>query len=111
MSGTSVGRITRRICSIDCKSGLNPPCIVKIFSSMMAAIGRQLKQSVNVFHSLILYRRLPRVRIRVSIFHGKEKVRLHTFVVKPVYSVDTSTFVVSTKDKKVFGVFDLVGEE
>lgn len=32
--------------------------MVKIFSSMMAAMGRQLKQSVNVFHSLMLYRRL-----------------------------------------------------
>lgn len=51
---TSVGRITRRICSIELRSGLRPPCIVKIFSSMIAAIGRQLKQSVNVFHSLIL---------------------------------------------------------
>lgn len=29
----------------------------KIFSSMMAAMGRQLKQSVNVFHSLMLYLR------------------------------------------------------
>lgn len=52
---TSVGRITRRICSMEFRSGLRPPCIVKIFSSMIAAIGRQLKQSVNVFHSLILY--------------------------------------------------------
>jgi len=26
----------------------------KIFSSTMAAMGRQLKQSVNVFHSLML---------------------------------------------------------
>lgn len=40
------------------RSGLRPPCMVKIFSSMMAAMGRQLKQSVNVFHSLMLYRRL-----------------------------------------------------
>ena len=55
---TSVGRITRRICSIEFRSGLKPPCIVKIFSSMIAAIGKQLKQSVNVFHSLILYLRL-----------------------------------------------------
>jgi hypothetical protein len=31
----------------------------RIFSSMMAATGRQLKQSVKVFHSLMLYRRLP----------------------------------------------------
>ena len=59
VSGTSVGRMTRRICSIDWRSGDRPPCIVKIFSSMMAAMGRQLKQSVNVFHSLMLYRRLP----------------------------------------------------
>lgn len=59
VSGTSVGRITRRICSILWRSGLRPPCIVKIFSSMIAAIGRQLKQSVKVFHSLMLYRRLP----------------------------------------------------
>ena len=27
----------------------------KIFSSTMAATGRQLKQSMNVFHSLMLY--------------------------------------------------------
>lgn len=54
VSGTSVGRITRRICSIDWRSGERPPCIVKIFSSIMAAMGRQLKQSVKVFHSLML---------------------------------------------------------
>lgn len=41
------------------RSGERPPCIVKIFSSMMAAMGRQLKQSVKVFHSLILYLLLP----------------------------------------------------
>ena len=55
---TSVGRITRLICSIEFRSGLKPPCMVKIFSSMIAAMGRQLKQSVNVFHSLMLYLRL-----------------------------------------------------
>ena len=52
---TSVGRITRLICSILFKSGDRPPCMVKIFSSIMAAMGRQLKQSVNVFHNFILY--------------------------------------------------------
>lgn len=31
----------------------------KIFSSMIAATGRQLKQSVKVFHNFMLYRRLP----------------------------------------------------
>ena len=58
-SGTSVGRIIRLICSMLWRSGLRPPWQQKIFSSTMAATGRQLKQSVNVFHSLILYRRLP----------------------------------------------------
>jgi len=38
--------------------------MVKIFSSMMAAMGRQLKQSVNVFHNLMLYLRLPDVNIQ-----------------------------------------------
>ena len=58
-SGTSVGLMIRRICSILCRSGLRPPWQQKIFSSTIAATGRQLKQSVNVFQSLILYRRLP----------------------------------------------------
>lgn len=88
VSGTSVGLMILRICSIDCKSGespkrkplhfdwfakepldlngdvmpparLLPPWQQKIFSSMMAAIGRQLKQSVKVFHSFMLNLRLP----------------------------------------------------
>src|SRR5579862_7614241 len=59
VSGTSVGRMTRLICSMEERSGDKPPCMVKIFSSMMAAIGRQLKQSVKVFHNLMLYLRLP----------------------------------------------------
>ena len=31
----------------------------KIFSSTIAATGKQLKQSVNVFHNLMLYLLLP----------------------------------------------------
>lgn len=37
-----------------------PPWQQNIFSSTIAAIGKQLKQSVKVFHSLILYLLLPR---------------------------------------------------
>ena len=59
VSGTSVGLMIRLICSMDCRSGLRPPWQQKIFSSTMAAIGRQLKQSVKVFHSLMLKRLLP----------------------------------------------------
>ena len=32
--------------------GDRPPCMHRIFSSTIAATGKQLKQSVNVFHSL-----------------------------------------------------------
>jgi hypothetical protein len=32
-------------------SGDRPPCIQRIFSSINADTGKQLKQSVNVFHS------------------------------------------------------------
>jgi hypothetical protein len=42
-----------RIISIEVRSGESPPCMQKIFSSMIAAMGRQLKQSVKVFHSLM----------------------------------------------------------
>jgi hypothetical protein len=59
MTHVPVGRIIRLICSILSSSGLRPPCMHRIFSSTMAATGRQLKQSVNVFHSLILNLRLP----------------------------------------------------
>jgi hypothetical protein len=36
------------ISSNEFRSGLRPPCMQKIFSSMTAATGRQLKQSVKV---------------------------------------------------------------
>ena len=74
VSGTSVGRMTLRICSIDWRSGDSPPCIVKIFSSIMAAMGRQLKQSVKVFHSLMLYRRLPKRDAYVPGGSGPDRV-------------------------------------
>jgi len=54
VSGTSVGRIILRIYSKFVNSGDKPPCIQNIFSSITAATGRQLKQSVNVFHNFIL---------------------------------------------------------
>lgn len=42
------------------KNKNSPPWQQKIFSSTMAAIGRQLKQSVKVFQSLMLYLLLPK---------------------------------------------------
>lgn len=49
----------------------SPPWQQNIFSSIIAAIGKQLKQSVNVFHNLILYLRLPeskKIKILASVF-------------------------------------------
>lgn len=51
------------VCALD-RSQMNclmrlPPWQQKIFSSTMAATGKQLKQSVKVFHSFMLYRLLP----------------------------------------------------
>ena len=44
---------------------LYSPWQQNIFSSTMAATGRQLKQSVKVFHNLILYLRLPKKRFKI----------------------------------------------
>lgn len=80
---------------------------MKIFSSMIAAMGKQLKQSVNVFHSLMLYRRLPATQHVSGPLVGS---RL-TLVVEAVNSVNTSTLVVSSEDEEVFRVLDLVREQ
>lgn len=59
VSGTSVGFSIFLICSMDSNSGDNPPCMQRMRSSIKAATGRQLKQSMKSFQSLMLYRRLP----------------------------------------------------
>jgi hypothetical protein len=68
----SVGRMILFICSMFCSSGDRPPCMQKIFSSTIAATGRQLKQSVKVFHSLMLYRRLPAREEKKKKKQGRE---------------------------------------
>ena len=74
------------ICSYVCVNSpssiqLNsPPWQQNIFSSIIAAIGRQLKQSVNVFHNFILYLRLPATRptrrtgLLLCIQHRRQQV-------------------------------------
>lgn len=78
---------------------------------MMAAIGRQLKQSVNVFHNLMLYRRLPMPTNIFSVTWTTKTTTSHTLIVKTVYPVDAGTLVISSQDEEVFGVFDLIREE
>ena len=69
----------------------SPPWQQKIFSSTIAAIGRQLKQSVNVFQSLMLYRRLPTkhsvrlLYVKLSLFQKIQKPKLHVLVSRSKY--------------------------
>ena len=53
MSGTSVGLTKFFIVSTSTRSWERPPCIVRILSSISAATGKQLKQSVNTFQRRI----------------------------------------------------------
>lgn len=83
--------------------------MVKIFSSIIAAIGKQLKQSVNVFQSLMLYRRLPipseskkkhqskqyRQNQLQSPEGAKHEIKGRTFVVEAINTIYTCTLVVA----------------
>ena len=55
VSGISTGLLTFQIQSSQFKSGLSPPCIQMILSSMIDNMVRLLKQSPNNFQSLMLY--------------------------------------------------------
>jgi hypothetical protein len=71
-----------------------------------------LKQSVNVFHSLILYRRLPAARHhQLAPTPARRKEKTRTFIVKPIYPVDASALVVPAEDKKVLRVLDFVRKQ
>ena len=85
--------------------------MVNIFSSIIAAIGRQLKQSVNVFHNLMLYRRLPESEQEGETQNFGRATDPLTFIIKPVYPIDTGTFMISTQDEEVLRIFDLVSEK
>ena len=50
VSGTSQGRAMLAICSMLDSSGLSPPCMHIILSSMTAVHGKQLKVLQNCFH-------------------------------------------------------------
>ena len=87
------------ICSIDSRSGLSPPWQQKIFSSIIAASGRQLKQSVNVFQSLF---RMISSRSRRTKY--LDIIPTFTFVIEAVDSVDGGALVIASKKKEVLWV-------
>lgn len=86
-------------------SGLSPPCMQMIFSSMSPTTGRQLKQSVNAFQSLMLYLLLPSINFRT-----RESLLL-TFIIKPVDSVNRGALVIPPQQEKILWVLDLVGQQ
>jgi hypothetical protein len=87
------------ICSIDSRSGLSPPWQQKIFSSIIAASGRQLKQSVNVFQSLF-----RTISSRSRRFKYLDIIPTFTFVIEAVDSVNGSALVISPQQKEVLWV-------
>jgi hypothetical protein len=80
----------------------------RILSSMMAAIGRQLKQSMNVFHTLMLYLRLPARHQYLRVF--RECVA-PTLVIETVDTVYARVLVIAPEQEEVLGILDLVREE
>ena len=135
-SGTSVGLMILEICWGFANSGLRPPCMQKILSSIIAETGRQLKTSENTFQSLILYLLLPLAnslgvvragfdglcshkfklnsKSSLSFFLSSPLVILKkslTFIIESIESVDGWAFVVSSEEEEVFWVLDLVSKE
>jgi hypothetical protein len=76
---------------------------------MTAAMGKQLKQSINVFHNLMLYLRLP-----ISGVNTREPTQVQhavrTLVIEAVDSVDARVLVVTSQEEEILRVLDFVGE-
>lgn len=93
---------------------------------MIAAMGRQLKQSVKVFHNLILNLRLPGGTHQHALLEPNYvyvplgflcvnacwvSLFLLTLIVETVDAVDGSTLMVAPEQEKVLWVFDLVCQQ
>lgn len=88
-------------------------------------MGRQLKQSVKVFHNLMLNLRLPgethkhtfpEFQVCVCVLQGCLCMHVGnlfplTLVIESIDAVDGSTLVVAPEQEKVLWVFNLVGQK
>lgn len=87
----------------------------------MAATGKQLKQSVKVFHNLMLYRRLPTqnkkknkkimqdLKLQICLGFLLEASFVLTLIIKAIDSINRGAFMVATQQEKVLWVFNLIG--
>lgn len=86
----------------------------------MAATGKQLKQSVKVFHNLMLYRRLPApqknkiklmqdLKLQICLGFLLEASFVLTLIIKAIDSINRGAFMVATQQEKVLWVFNLIG--
>lgn len=86
----------------------------------MAATGKQLKQSVKVFHNLMLYRRLPTQKkkikkimqdltLQICLGFLLEASFVLTLIIKAIDSINRGAFMVATQQEKVLWVFNLIG--
>lgn len=94
------------IWSSEDSSGDSPPCMQKILSSISAATGRQLKQSVKVFHSFMLYLLLP-----TNHFSFYNIPHLITLIIEPVYPINRRRLMVSPQQEKVLRILYLIGQQ
>lgn len=131
-SGTSVGRMMRRICSIDWRSGLSPPWQQKIFSSTESSKiskksfwdGRRFKTHQwrrrasswsSLWTSSITWCCIvvcTRRRIWEKVFCFEWQLwGSFRFLHLPVNSIYTRTLVVAAKQEEVLWIFDFVREQ
>ena len=88
---------------------LYSPWQQNIFSSTMAATGRQLKQSVKVFHNLILYLRLPKKGLKgflqTSINNlGEAILKYSAFYISKLKELNLSFFTYIHRKIRRFGL-------
>lgn len=83
-------------------------------------MGRQLKQSVKVFQSLMLYLLLPETEGEMLIYdvHSFLKSDVHdyksealTLIIEAIYSIDGCTLMISPQQEEVLWIFNFVGQE
>lgn len=90
-----MGLLMASISESELRSGLSPPCMQMILSSMTAHTGIALKTSRKYFQILRLYLRLP-------------ELGGLTLIVEAVYAVYAGILVIAPKQKEVLGELQLV---
>ena len=102
MQSLTLGAVIKQISYLTPDLGPGPTIwTVKLHNYCKISGAYQLKQSVKVFHSLMLYLRLPALIIEENQMLVLRKL---TFIIETIDAVDGSTLVVSSQQEKVLRV-------